>query len=101
MIPLEEAIEATLKKLGLREPTVMMDLSRDWDEFAGEPWSGVTRPLYLRHGTLVIEVLSPPAMGFLRYGVTEMERRLAETYGKDTIAGVELRAAARRPGRVP
>lgn len=101
MTPLEEAIEATLRKLGLGEPTVMMDLSRNWDEFAGEPWTGVTRPLYLLHETLVIEVLSPPAMGFLRYGLGEMERRLAEKYGKDTIAGVELRVVPRRPGRVP
>ncbi|HLT96897.1 MAG TPA: DUF721 domain-containing protein [Acidimicrobiia bacterium] len=100
MIPLDQAIEATLEKLGLRQPVMMMELSREWDEFAGSPWAGVSRPLYLQRGVLFVEVLSPPALGFLRYGVGDLERRLAEKFGSDNVRSVELRAAPRRPGKV-
>lgn len=97
MIPLEEAIEATLRKLGLAEPAVMLEISREWAEVAGEPWAAQAVPLFLRQGVLVVETRDRSAVGFLRYGVTELERRLVSRYGSDTVQSVEVRPPSRLP----
>lgn len=101
MIPFEEALEATLHKLGLGEPALMLEISREWDAVAGQAWAGKSRPLYLQRGVLVVEVLDRSGLAFFRYGVTELERRLAERFGPELVREVELRPPSRNPGREP
>jgi hypothetical protein len=94
VIPLEEALENALKKMGLVEPALMLEIVEGWDELAGEPWVSKARPLYLRQGTLVIEAREKSAVGFLRYGVTDLERRLSQRFGS-VVQKVEIRPPAR------
>lgn len=96
MIPFEEALGATLRKLGLAEPALMIDLSREWPGLAGEPWSSKATPLYVRGGVLVVEAVDPGAVAFLRYGVADLQRRLTERFGSESVSSVEIRPPGRR-----
>ncbi len=98
MIPLDAALGDALRKLGLAEPAVMLELNRDWDALAGEPWASQARPLYVKSGVLVVEAAVASGVAFLRYGVGELERRLAERFGRETISSIEIRPRSRRPG---
>lgn len=98
MIPFDEALTDTFRRLGLGEPGVMMELAAEWSQIAGEPWASKARPVYLRSGVLVVEATVPGAVGFLKYGVAELERRLAERFGRTQVGSVEIRAP-RRPAR--
>lgn len=101
MIPFEKALEATLNKLGLGEPATMLEIRREWEEIAGQPWGSKTVPQYLQRGVLVVEAVDRTALGFLRYGTADLERRLAERFGAEVVRQVELRAPARPTRRVP
>jgi predicted nucleic acid-binding Zn ribbon protein len=96
VIPLEEALEATLRRLGLAEPLVMMTIARDWERIAGPRWAEQATPIYLREGTLVVEAKDRRGVAFLRYAVAELRQRLVDEFGADTIKGVELRPPSRR-----
>jgi len=91
MIPFDEAVEATLRGLGLAEPLLMMDLTREWAQVAGEPWATRARPLYLRHRVLVVEAGDRGGVAFLRYGVAELQRRLTVRFGPDAVQQVEVK----------
>jgi hypothetical protein len=101
MIPFEEALEATLHKLGLAEPAVMLQIRREWEEVAGSPWATQAVPLYLQRHVLVVELQDRAAMSFLRYGVAELEARLANRFGREVVQRVDLRPPGRNPGGVP
>lgn len=98
MIPFEDALGETLRKLGLAEPALMLDLETEWSDLAGEPWNSRARPLFVRSGVLVVEASDPGAVAFLRYGVAELQRRLADRFGREVISGVEIRPPSRRRG---
>ncbi len=99
MIPFDEALAATFAKLGLSEPGLMLELDREWAELAGEPWTSKATPLYVRAGVLVVQGNDAGSVGFLRFGVTELERRLAARFGKEVISRVEVRPPPRRLSR--
>lgn len=101
MIPFEEALQATLNKLGLGEPATMLEIRRQWEEMAGPTWASKAVPLYLQRGVLVVEAVDRSGLSFLRYGVAELERRLAERFGPEVVSQVDLRPPGRSPGRVP
>ncbi len=98
MIPFEDALGQTLRRMGLAEPALMLDLESEWSDLAGEPWSAKARPLFVRSGVLVVEATDPGAVAFLRYGVGELQRRLGERFGEQAISGVEIRPPGRRRG---
>lgn len=97
MIPFEEALAATLHKLGLGEPAVMLEIRREWEEMAGPTWATKAVPLYLQRGVLVVEAVDRSGLSFLRYGVAELEARLVERFGSEVVRQVDLRP----PPRVP
>lgn len=101
MIPFDEALGATLRRMGLVEPSLMLELSQDWEAIAGQTWATKAVPLYIRGGVLVVEAVDRGGVDFLRYGVTELERRLVARFGPGVIDRVELRPPGRpgRPGR--
>ena len=99
MIPFEEALGETLRKLGLPEPALMLDLEREWPDVAGEPWLSKSTPLYVKGGVLVVEANDPGAVAFLRYGLAELEQRLKNRFGSESVSKVELRSPQRRPTR--
>ena len=47
----------------------------------GAPWVGISRPVVLRDGELVVEATSGPAAGLLRYAVGDLHRRLDSRLG--------------------
>ncbi|MGA7270444.1 MAG: DUF721 domain-containing protein [Acidimicrobiia bacterium] len=96
MIPFEDALGQTLRKMGLAEPALMLDLETEWSELVGEPWSSKARPLFVRSGVLVVEASDPGAVAFLRYGVGELQRRLGNRFGEDVVSRVEIRPPSRR-----
>lgn len=99
MIPFEEALGETLRKLGIAEPALMLDLQTEWAELAGEPWVSKSTPLFVKGGVLVVEATDPGAVAFLRYGVAELEQRLRDRFGGDTLSRVEIRPPQRRRPR--
>lgn len=98
MIPLEEALEATLRRLGLSEPLVMMSIAREWERIAGPTWASQAVPTHLREGVLVVEATDRRGVAFLKYAVAELHQRLVGEFGPDTIKGVDLRPPTRRSG---
>lgn len=101
MIPFEEAVSGLLRRMGLPDPSVMDTIASEWASVAGEPWASQARPLYVRSGVLVVEATAPGAVGFLKYGVADLRRRLGERFGSDVITDVEIRTPTRprRGGR--
>lgn len=99
MVPLDEAMREALGALGLADPGLMSRMSSEWSEVAGEPWAGGTRPVYLRQGTLVVEVAEAGRIPLLRYGAPDLGRRLSACYGPDIVTEVEIRAVGRQPGQ--
>jgi hypothetical protein len=90
-----ESVNDMFAKLGLPDPVVMAAVSSEWDELAGAPWSGRSRPLYIKGTTLVVEASSASMVAFLRYGESSLVEKLDDRFGKGTIATVDIRA----PGR--
>lgn len=99
MIPFDEALTATLHKMGLAEPSLMADITREWGQLAGEPWASKATPLYLQSGVLVVGAKDQGGVSFLRYGVSELTRKLAERFGSDRVKGVEVRPPDRTTRR--
>ena len=59
----DAALADVLRRLGMAPVEVLVDLEEHWDEIAGDPWVGVSRPVVLRDGELVVEAMSGPAAG--------------------------------------
>lgn len=93
---LETLLEGLLAKLGLPAPSVSKGLDDQWDVVAGAPWSGQTRPLFIREGELVVEATSPALVSVLRYAVGDLMKRLDEYLGEGVVDTVRVVAPSRR-----
>jgi hypothetical protein len=90
-----DSVDEMFRKLGLTDPAVMAALSDEWDELAGAPWSGRSKPLYIKGSTLVVEASSGSMVAFLRYGEVNLLAALGERFGNDTIKAIDIHP----PGR--
>ncbi len=90
-----ESVDDMFARLGLPDPVVMAGISSEWEDLAGAPWAGRSRPLYIRGKTLVVEASSPSMVAFLRYGETSLLDRLEERFGQGVVQKVDIRP----PGR--
>lgn len=90
-----ESVDEMFARLGLPDPVLMASLSSEWDELAGPPWSGRSKPLYIKSKTLVVEAASASMVAFLRYGEESLLERLAARFGEGTVGAVDIKA----PGR--
>lgn len=90
-----DSVDEMFARLGLPDPVVMAGLSSEWDELAGAPWSGRSRPLYIKGKTLVVEAVSASMVAFLRYGERALLDSLAERFGADVIQKVDIRPPER------
>jgi hypothetical protein len=88
--PLEGLLEGLLAKLGLPSPSVSSTLEEGWDAMAGAPWSGQTRPLFIREGELLVEAVSPALVGLLRYAVGDLMKRLDGHLGEGVVESVRV-----------
>ncbi|MGH3649235.1 MAG: DUF721 domain-containing protein [Acidimicrobiia bacterium] len=85
-----ESVDEMFARLGLPDPMVMAALSSEWDDLAGPPWSGRSKPLYIRGSTLVVEASSGSMVAFLRYGETSLLERLGARFGEGVVTSVDL-----------
>lgn len=86
-----ESVDEMFTRLGLPDPTVMAGVSSEWDELAGAPWSGRSKPLYVRGKTLVVEAASASMIAFLRYGESALLERLSERFGEGVIETIDIK----------
>ncbi|MGH8927372.1 MAG: DciA family protein [Acidimicrobiia bacterium] len=94
--PLEFVLESLLAELGLPAPSVSKTLENSWDQLAGSPWAGQTRPLFIREGELVVEAVSPALAGILRYAIGDLLKRLDEGLGEGTVETIRVVGPVRR-----
>lgn len=90
-----DSVDDMFKKMGLPDPVVMAALSSEWDELAGTPWTGRSRPLYIKGRTLIVEASSASMIAFLRYGESGLLESLRKRFGEGVIDSVDIRS----PGR--
>lgn len=90
-----ESVDEMFSRLGLPDPVVMAGLSSEWDDLAGSPWSGRSKPLYIRGKTLVVEAASPSMVAFMRYGEKNLLDSLSQRFGADVINQIEIRPPER------
>jgi hypothetical protein len=95
--PIEGLLQDLLSRMGLAEPDLFSAMADEWDQLAGEPWSGRSRPLLLRNGELLVEVEALALVGVFRYAVGDLQRRLDGRFGMGTIESVRVQGPA--PGR--
>lgn len=86
-----ESVDDMFKRMGLPDPMVMATLSSEWDQLAGAPWSGRSKPLYIKGTTLVVEASSGSMVAFLRYGEASLLETLSERFGEGTVNSVDIR----------
>lgn len=91
-----DSVDEMFKRLGLPDPVVMAAISSEWDDLAGTPWAGRSRPLYIRGTTLVVEASSGSMVAFLRYGESTLLETLAGRFGEGTVTAVDVRPPGRR-----
>ncbi|HXV70442.1 MAG TPA: DUF721 domain-containing protein [Acidimicrobiia bacterium] len=90
-----DSLDDMFRRMGLSDPAVMAALSTEWDELAGVPWAGRSRPLYVKGSTLVVEASSGSMIAFLRYGEVNLLTTLAKRFGEGAITGIDIQP----PGR--
>jgi hypothetical protein len=76
--------------MGLPDPVLMSQLIDDWDELAGNPWVGRSRPVVIKGRTLVVEASAPSMVAFLRYGSTQLVEALTARFGEGVVDQVEV-----------
>jgi predicted nucleic acid-binding Zn ribbon protein len=96
LTPFRTSLEEMFRKMGLSDPIVMSRLSAGWDELAGSPWAGRSRPLFIQGKTLVVEASAPSMVAFLRYGSSALVASLKEVIGEDVIEQIEVRPPSAR-----
>lgn len=94
--PLSESLTDVFTRLGLPDPVLNSKLSEEWEALAGSPWSGRSRPLYIRAGTLYVEASSPSTVAFLRYAVTALLETMQTRFGPGVVEAVEVVPPPRR-----
>lgn len=87
----QKSLEATFRKLGLPDPALMSQLVEGWDELAGDPWRGRSKPLVVEGRTLIVEASTPSMVAFLRYGTAGLMDCLQERFGPGVIDEIEVR----------
>ena len=96
LTPFRTSLEEMFRKMGLSDPVAMSRLTAGWDELAGSPWSGRSKPLYIQGKTLVVEASAPSMVAFLRYGSASLVSSLGQALGEGIIEKIEVRAPSSR-----
>ena len=86
----ESSLGDVFRKMGLPDPVLMSQLIEEWDELAGSPWVGRSRPVVIKGRTLVVEASAPSMVAFLRYGATQLLETLSARFGEGVVDQVEV-----------
>ncbi|MFO7298815.1 MAG: DUF721 domain-containing protein [Actinomycetes bacterium] len=88
--PIGEGLEKMFSRLGLPNPGVMAAVMAEWEELAGPPWKGNSKPVVVRGRTLVVEASASSQVAFLKYGITKLLQSLAGRFGEGVITQIEV-----------
>jgi Dna[CI] antecedent, DciA len=91
----ESSLSEVFRRMGLPDPVLMSQISEEWDDLAGPPWVGRSRPVVIRGTTLVVEASAPSMVAFLRYGSAQLIETLRARFGAGIVEQVDVVA----PGR--
>ena len=86
----ESSLGDVFRKMGLPDPVLMSQLIDEWDDLAGTPWVGRSRPVVIKGRTLVVEASAPSMVAFLRYGASQLVETLSERFGEGVVDQVEV-----------
>lgn len=95
MSSFESSLGDVFRKMGLPDPVLMSQLIDEWDELAGTPWVGRSRPVVIKGRTLVVEASAPSMVAFLRYGATQLVETLKTRFGEGVVDQVEVTPPSR------
>ncbi|MGH8923905.1 MAG: DciA family protein [Acidimicrobiia bacterium] len=87
---LESVLSRLLGTLGLPSPDLLPRLRGSWDDLAGPPWAGQSRPVLIRRGELLVESNAPQLVSILRYASGELLRRLDTELGPGKIETIRV-----------
>ncbi|MGF1617130.1 MAG: DUF721 domain-containing protein [Acidimicrobiia bacterium] len=85
------AMKDMFRRMGLPDPMLVGRIRDEWDDFAGHPWVGRSKPVTIQGSTLVIEANSPSLVAFLKYGSEDLLAKLSERFGAGVIDKVDVR----------
>jgi hypothetical protein len=85
------AMKDMFRRLGLPDPMLVGRIRDEWDDFAGHPWVGRSKPVTIQGTTLVVEASSPSLVAFLKYGSEDLLERMGQRFGPGVIDMVDVR----------
>lgn len=88
--PLSDALSSFLKRAGLDERMAAASAVPEWPERVGERIAGVTRPLRVSDGTLLVAVRSSAWLMELRMMEREILRRVNEERQRGRIQAIRF-----------
>lgn len=95
--PIREVVDDVLARLVGSGASTLTTLVEEWNETAGEPWAGRSRPASMANGVLGVEVASGVAASILKHDIGRLMQRLKARCGEGAITEIRLRVA--RPER--
>jgi predicted nucleic acid-binding Zn ribbon protein len=92
---MRELLGPTLARLGVTDLDVLLAITEEWNDLAGQPWAEHSTPVILRRKTLVVEAATPMAVRLLRYGAGDLLGVLAKRFGPDVVEEIDVVAPSR------
>ena len=89
---LGDVLRSILDRLGVGDLDLWQRIQSEWTEVVGAPWDHQATPVALTDGVLMVEAVTPAAIGVLRYGIAGLRKTLCDRYGEDVVRDVRLRA---------
>lgn len=80
------------RKMGLPDPLLVGQIRDEWDELAGSPWVGRSKPATVQGKTLVVEASSPSMIAFLKYSSADLLESLQKRFGPGVIDAIDIRS---------
>lgn len=90
MPDISTGVARMLRRLGMGDVRILLDLQQDWDDIAGRPWAGTSRPIGISRGELVVEALDPGTVTLLRYACSALVEAVEDRVGKGHVDRVKV-----------
>lgn len=89
--PLKELIDKMLRSYGLGPKLDEVELIKCWEELVGKMIAKHTRNIYLRNGTLTVELDSAPLKQELSFAKSKLMEKLNQKMGKQIVQKLVIR----------
>jgi hypothetical protein len=90
MADISGGVARLLRRLGMGDVRVLMDLQENWDEIAGRPWAEASRPMGITGGELAVEAFDPGVVSMLRYATGSLVKAVEERIGSGHVDRVRV-----------